>query len=228
MISEIKEIIKQNYETVPYHNFWLVLETGLNPSNQGGICTDRNFYLFQELKEKGFNVKLQSAQINGENIHQLIKINIKNEPFLIDVGLGWAIMQPIPLNYESEQSAFGLNFKMKIINNQLYLYKVSKEKESLNYITNITEYDQRKIMIEINNSYNKEINYPFRKSIRFSKVVNNEFYFLKGNILFYSKNNMLYSKPINSMTEFENLFQNTFKFDLEIAKNVANKLKMFN
>jgi arylamine N-acetyltransferase len=227
MISEIIKIIKQDYETVPYHNFWLVLETGLNPSSQGGICTDRNFYLFQKLKRRDFSVKLHSAQINGKNIHQLIKIDIENKPFLIDVGLGWAIMQPIPLNYESEQNSFGVNFKTKIINNQLYLYKVSKEKESLNYITNITEYNQKRIITEINDSYNKEINYPFRKSIRFSKVVNNEFYFLKGNILFYSKNNMLSSKPINTMIEFENLFQNIFKFDLEIAMKVANKLKMF-
>jgi len=227
MISEITKIIKQDYETVPYHNFWLVLETGLNPSNQGGICTDRNFYLFQKLEERGFSVKLHSAQINGQNIHQLIKIDIENEPFLIDVGLGWAIMQPIPLNYESEQNAFGLNFKTKIIDNQLYLYKVSKEKKALNYITNVTEYDQKRVITEINDSYNKTIDYPFRKSIRFSKVVNNEFYFLKGNILFYSKNNILYNKPINSISEFENLFHKIFKFDLEIAKNVANKLKMF-
>ncbi len=227
MIAEITNLIKKNFETIPYHNFWLILETGLNPSEQGGICTDRNFYLYKSLKQKGFSVKLHSAQINGENIHQLIKIDISGKSFLIDVGLGWAIMKPIPLNQNSKQSAYTLEFEAIIENNQLYLYKVEKDNKSLNYSTSISEYDQKQVRKEIDNSYDAKINYPFRNSIRFSKVIENEFYFLKGNILHYSKNNILYKKQINTWIEFENLFRNILKFDLEIAKKVANKLEMF-
>ena len=227
MISEITKLIKENFETVPYHNFWLILGSGLNPSEQGGICTDRNFYFYKILKKKGFSVKLHSAQINGENIHQLIKIDISGKPFLIDVGLGWVIMKPIPLNSNSKQRSFGLEFKAVIENNQLYLYKVGKDKESLNYTTNISEYNQKQVKNEIDNSYDTKISYPFRNSIRFSKVTKNEFYFLKGNILHYSKNDILYQKQINTWLEFENLFKNIFKFDLEIAKKAANKLEMF-
>ena len=227
MISEITKLIKENFETVPYHNFWLILGSGLNPSEQGGICTDRNFYFYKTLEKKGFFVKLHSAQINGENIHQLIKIDISGKLFLIDVGLGWAIMKPIPLNSNSKQRSFGLEFKAVIENNQLYLYKVGKDKESLNYTTNISEYNQKQVENEIDNSYDAKISYPFRNSIRFSKVIDNEFYFLKGNILHYSKNDILYKKQINTWIEFENLFINIFKFDLEIAKESANKLGMF-
>lgn len=227
MISEITKLIKENYETVPYHNFWLILETGLNPSEQGGICTDRNFYFYKILKEKGFSVKLHSAQINGENIHQLIKIDISGKYFLIDVGLGWAIMKPIPLNQNSIQKAYALKFETIIENNQLFLYKIEKGNKYLNYSTNISEYDQKQVRKEIDNSYDTKINYPFRNSIRFSKVIENEFYFLKGNILHYSRNNILHKKQINTELEFDNLFLNVFKFDLEIAKSVANKLNMF-
>ena len=227
MISEITKLIKENFETVPYHNFWLILGSGLNPSEQGGICTDRNLYFYKILKEKGFAVKLHSAKINGENIHQLIKIDILGKPFLIDVGLGWAIMKPIPLYQNSKQRSFGLEFKTVIKNNQLRLYKVNEDTESLNYTTNIFEYSQEQVKIEIDNSYDTKIDYPFRNSIRFSKVIENEFYFLKGNVLHYSKNDILYQKNINTWIEFENLFKDIFKFDLEIAKKVANKLEMF-
>ncbi len=227
MILEITKLIKENFETVPYHNFWLILGTGLNPSKQGGICTDRNFYFYKILKEKGFSVKLHSTQINGRNIHQLIRIELENKFFLIDVGLGWVITKPIPLNIESKQRAFGIEFNAKIADNQLYVYRINADKESLNYTTSIFENNQNQVRCEIEDSYNDNIDYPFRNSIRFSKIVNNEFYFLKNNILYYSKNNILYNKQINNWEEYENLFLNLFKFDFSIAKKVANKLKMF-
>jgi len=227
MITEINRIIRENFETVPYHNFWLILGTGLNPTSQGGICTDKNFYLYKLLYNKGFYVKLHSAQINGQNIHQLIKIEIEEKSYLIDVGLGWPILQPIPLFTHSIWQNFGIEFKTEIKRNILYVYRVEKQKESLNYITNISNYNQEIVKKEIENSYNKNIDYPFINSIRFSKIVDNEFYFLKEATLYYSKKNVLYKKQIDTWFKFEELFRTIFKFDLKIAREVANKLKMF-
>jgi len=227
MILEIIKLIKQNYETIPYHNFWLVLGLGFNPTKQGGICTDKNYYFYKQLKEKGFSVSLQSAQINGQNIHQLIRINIEQKLYLIDVGLGWPIMEPIPLFRNSRQKAFGIEFSFELDKKQLCVYKIDEGKKLLNYITNIAEYKQDTVLSEIMNSYDNSIDYPFRKSIRYSRIVDDEFYFLKGDILYYSVNNNIYNNRIVNMENFESLFLNKLGFDLNIVKQVAKKLKMY-
>jgi arylamine N-acetyltransferase len=227
MIESLKKIIRINYETIPFHNFGLILKSGLNPSINGGICTDKNYYLYNKLREEGFSVKLHSSEINGQSIHQLIKVDIGKQSYLIDVGLGWPILHPIPLFCNSKQDAFGIEFEAKIENNQLFLFMIKENEKTLSYTSNIYEYCQSVVLDEIKNSYSESINYPFNSSIRFSKIVNNEFYFLKGDILYYSKNKVLLKTKIQSVHEFDDLFVNVFKYDLGIAKQVCEKLIMF-
>lgn len=227
MITKLIDIIRKDYETVPYHNLRLILKLGLKPSIHGGICTDRNLYLFAKLREEGFLAKLHSAEINNLNIHQPIKVSIDSKSYLVDVGLGWPIMKPIPLFQDSIQKAFGVEFNAKIIDNKLFLYRINDKKETLSYSTKIQDYNQEQVLEEIENSYSDKIEYPFKRSIRFSKIIKNEFLFLKGDVLYYSKKNVLYKKTIRTYAEFENLFTNVFKFDMSQANKVVNTLKMF-
>ncbi len=226
-MKELLKIIKQNYENIPYHNFWLVLRNGFNPSNQGGICTDKNYFLFEQLQEIGYSVKLHSAKINGQYIHQLLKIEIENQSYLIDTGLGFPILEPIPLFENAHFNAYGYEFKTEIIKNELNLFRLVNNKQVLSYTTDLSDCNQKQVLEEYVNSYNDNIQYPFKNSIRFSKIVNNEFYFLKGNILYYSENNRLKEREIKTSEDFNNLFENTFVFDLKTAQNVAIKLQMF-
>jgi arylamine N-acetyltransferase len=226
-MKKLLEIIKENYKTIPYHNFWLILQKEYNPTNQGGICTDKNYFLYKELFKNGYSVKLHSAKINSQNIHQLIKIEIDKQDFLIDTGLGFPIMKPIPLFENAHFTDYGYNFKTEISDNELCLYRLVNNKQVLNYTTNVTEYNQNIVYMEFQNSYGVNIDYPFRNSIRFSKIVDNEFYFLKGKKLYFSESNKLLEREITYWTEFDFIFEKIFKFDLKIAKSVAIKLQMF-
>ena len=226
-LENIEKLIKNNLETVPYHNFWLLLETGYNPTLLGGICTDKNVFLYNQLLNKKYNVKLHSAQINGENIHKIIKLFHLEEEYIIDVGLGWPILKPIPLKGVNVFSSYGVEFISKVINQVFYIYRMFGTDERLSYSALLSDSNQNEVKKEVENSYDKSINYPFKDTIRFSKIIDNEFYFLKHKTLFYSKRGMLLTRDILTLNDFEILFKEIFKSDIIIAKQVAEKLKMF-
>jgi hypothetical protein len=223
-MKRIIEIIKEDYETIPFHNFRIILKKDMN-IKLGGTCSDRTLYLRQKLDSSGIKTNLHSAKINGKDIHRLLKIN--REPYFLDVGLGWPLMQPISLTQNMNFNFFGLYFKTKIIKNQISVYKLNKGIYNLNYTSQIDDINSEIVEKQINDRFNNIEDYPFKDSIRFSKVVDNEFYFLKGNILGYSNNNKFQYKTINTKEEFISLFENIFKFNIDLAIEVAKKTNMY-
>ena len=226
MINQIIQILKKDFETVPFHNFRIVLKKEME-LKYGGTCSDRTLYLKQKLDALGFETFLHSAKIKGKEIHRLLKIEINNEPYFLDVGLGWPLMLPISLKQDIEYNFFGLHFKTRINKNEITLFKNGKNGYTVSYKTTTKTQDPAKIKQQINNRFENIEFYPFKNSIRFSKVINNEFYFLKGNILGYSEDNEFKSKVIESKEEFIYLFENKFKFNIDLAIDVAKKTKMF-
>ena len=227
-LTELTKIIKSSYEEIPYHNFWYIIRKGFSIDNFGGICTDKSFNLYKLLLSKGYSVSLHSAKINGESTHQLIFLEFEKQNYLIDVGLGWPIMVPIPLFENSKFKAFGVEYESNIIEGNLHLFRLKDDKQIPIYITSNNKLNHSSVMNEFEFSYDESINYPFKKSIRFSKIVNGEFYFLHGDMLFFSNKGILSSKHISSLDMFEKLFEELFLFDVNIAREVAFKLDMFN
>ncbi len=226
MKNKILKILKHDFETVPFHNFRIILNKKME-LKYGGTCSDKTLFLKQKLEVLGIKSNLHSAKIDGNEIHRLLKIEINNEPYLLDVGLGWALMHPISLKENMNFNFFGLYFKTEIINNELFLYKQNKGSYNVNYNTLVKTQNQEIIKKQINNRFINTELYPFKNSIRFSKVVNNEFYFLKGNILRYSKNNKFHNKIISSKEEFISLFETTFKIKADLPIEVAKKIGMY-
>lgn len=225
-MKQILLILKEDFETVPFHNFRIILNKEME-LKYGGTCSDKTLFLKQKLDLLGIKSNLHSAKINGNEIHRLLKINIKNEPYFLDVGLGWPLMCPISLKEKMNFNFFGLYFKTEIKKNELTLYKQNKGNYTISYKTKTENQDQEKVKKQINDRFINTGLYPFKDSIRFSKIVNNEFYFLKGNVLGYSKKGKFQSKIINSSEEFISLFENVFKFNLDIAIEVAKKIEMY-
>jgi len=220
------KILKHDFETVPFHNFRLILNKEMELC-YGGTCSDRTIYLKQKLDLLGIKSKLHSAQINGKDMHRLLKITIEGAPFLLDVGLGWPLIFPISLNNEEVFNIFGLTFKTTIKNEKLTLLKKNQNGFTISYETTIQDLDENIIENQINNRFINTEQYPFSNSIRFSKLVNNEFYFLKGNQFGYSKNGKFKNKIINNFAEYLDLFENIFAFNINIAVEVAKKLDIY-
>jgi len=225
-MNQIIQILKQDYETVPFHNFRIILKKDME-LKYGGTCSDRTLYLKQKLDALGIETFLHSARIKGKEIHRMLKIEINNEFYFLDVGLGWSLMLPISLKQNMKYNFFGLHFKTEINKNEITLYKKNKNNYTVSYNTTVETQNQEKIEQQINNRFENIEFYPFKDSIRFSKVIDNEFYFLKGNVLGYSENNEFKSKIIEKKDEFISLFKNKFKFNPDLAIEVAKKTKMF-
>ena len=225
-MNKLLKILKNDYETIPFHNFRLLLNEDM-PLVYGGTCSDKTVYLKHKLDLINIESKLHSAFINGKEMHRLLKININSEAFLLDVGLGWPLIYPLSLKNEININCFGLFFKTKIKENVFELYKFNNNNYTLSYSASIFDIDSGKIKSQINKRFVNTEQYPFSNSIRFSKIVNNEFYFLKDNILGYSYKNTFYNKKITNLKEYIFLFKSVFNFDVDIATKVANKLNMF-
>ncbi len=221
-MKHILSILKEDFETIPFHNFRIILNRKME-LKYGGTCSDKTLFLKQKLDLLGIKSNLHSAKINGNEIHRLLKIDIKNESYFLDVGLGWPLMYPISLKENMSFNFFGLNFKTVIKKKELTLYKQNKGVYTISYKTKIENQNQERVKKQINDRFINTELYPFKDSIRFSKVVNNEFYFLKGSVLSYSKKGKFKSKIINSQKEFVSLFENIFKFNVDLAVEVAKK-----
>jgi arylamine N-acetyltransferase len=222
----ILNILKHDYETVPFHNFRILLNKDMELES-GGTCSDRTLYLKQKLQLKGIKSKLHYATIKGKNIHRLLKIEIDKDPYFLDTGLGWPLIYPISLIRNEFFNFYGLTFKTIIENDKLFLFKSREGEYTISYETTVLDIEEKTIENQIKDRFFNTEQYPFTNSIRFSQIVNNEFYFLKGNILGYSEKSEFKYKTITSLEEFIELFDKIFEFDLDIAVEVAKKLKMF-
>jgi len=227
MYNKLLKIVKNDFENVPYHNFWMILNKGLKASELGGICSDKALYLNRTLKFHNFDTVLYSAFIDGKGLHKINKVKIGSDSYFVDTGLGWPILTPIPINKEIIIRNYGLSFRTLIENNKLNILRISNNNEKLNYTILLDKNDETLVINELNDSYNKDIKYPFRNSIRFSQVIDEEFYFLKGNKFYYSVKNKLFTRNINKWNDFYDIFNNIFNFNLNMAKEVALKLNMF-
>jgi len=226
MTDVLIEIIKKDFETVPFHNFRLILNRDMN-LELGGTCSDRTIYMKHKLDKFGIDSSLHSAKINGLDIHRMLKVKIENEPYILDIGLGWPLLHPISLINEMKFNFFGLYFETKIHNGKLSLYKKDNDKYKISYNTILADQNQRVILEQINSRFINTKIYPFNDSIRFSKVVNGEFYFLKGNVLCYSENNIFRRRLISTEADFISLFDDIFDFEVDIAIEVAKKTNMY-
>lgn len=226
MMKLINKLLIENLKDVPFHNFRLILEREM-PLELGGTCSDKTLFFQKKLKEKNIESILHSARIKGKEIHRLLKVKINNQDFFLDIGLGWPIIYPIPVDRNISYKFYGLEFKTEIHNDLLVLCRKKGDEFVENYRTIITDMDQPIILNQIENRFNNIDKYPFNNKLRFSKIVGDDFYFIRDDILEYSEGNKLFTRKLQSLDEFELLFKNVFDFDLDIVKEVAKKLKMF-
>lgn len=227
MMQLINKLLIEDLRSVPFHNFRLIINKEM-PLELGGTCSDKTLFFQNKLKHHNIESILHFAKINGKEVHRLLKIVIDNQEYLLDVGLGWPIIYPIPINRNSHLIYNGLEFKTVIHNDILVLYRKKKNHFIENYQTKTNDQNQTKILDQINDRFNDKDQYPFNGKLRFSKIVNNEFYFLRDDNLKYTKDNMMRTHKITSLNEFELLFSNVFNFDLNIAMEVASRLNIFN
>jgi N-hydroxyarylamine O-acetyltransferase len=109
----LRSLHRQHLFTVPFENLDIPLKTPIRLElpllyekivgrRRGGFCYELNGLFYELLTGLGFQVRMLSACVRGENggfgpefDHMLLKVELE-EPWLADVGFGDSFLNPIP------------------------------------------------------------------------------------------------------------------------------------
>lgn len=212
-LEKVESLLLREFETVPFHNLFMLNNKKIVASELGGTCSDKVLHFKKVLFDNGISSKLHSAFINGVECHRLLTVELDNQIYFIDVGSGWASPKLFPADKPIEYSVYGMTYKTEFSNDNLLLFHKTKDEFKLMTIIPLTAKEEAEILLDIENRFDNKNNYPFQNSLRFSKVIGNEFYFLKGNRLRIFSESQIVEKTL-SQIEIYNLITRKFNFNL--------------
>lgn len=212
-LEKVESLLLREFETVPFHNIFMLNKKKIIASDLGGTCSDKVLHFKKVLFDNGISSKLHSAFINGVECHRMLTVELDNQMYFVDVGSGWASPKLFPAFKPIEYSVFGMTFKTELSNDNLLLFHKTKNEFKLMTTIPLTAKDEDKILLDIENRFNNKNIYPFHNGLRFSKVIGNEFYFLKGNSLRIFSESQIVEKTL-SLNEIYNLITRKFNFNL--------------
>ena len=216
-LENIEALLLKEFETVPFHNLFMLNSISKAPSILGGTCSDKVLHFKNVLTDNGIVSKLHSAFINGVECHRMLLVEIEDQTFFIDVGSGWASTKVFPALVPIEYSVYGMTFKTEIFADNIVLFHKTDNKFKAMIKIPLHTKREEIILKEINNRFSDTSIYPFQSSLRFSKVKDNSFYFIKGDTLrIYSQDKQTEMKL--SQEEIFKMITEVFNFDLTNMK----------
>jgi len=216
-LENIEVLLLKEFETVPFHNLFMLNNISKAPSALGGTCSDKVLHFKKILADNGINSKLHSAFINGVECHRMLTTEIDNKIFFIDVGSGWASTKLFPAFAPIEYSVYGMTFKTEIFSDKIILFHKTVSVFKPMVTIPLKTKNEELILNEINNRFVDTSIYPFQNSLRFSKVKEESFYFVKGDTLRIYNNKNHTEKKLSSKEIFKTI-QDIFNFDLTNMK----------
>lgn len=212
-IAFIESLLRKEFETVPFHNLFMLNNKKIVGSILGGTCSDKVLHFRKVLSKNDIESKLHSAIINGHECHRMLSIEVDKKKYFIDVGSGWPSLKLFPSFETVEYSAFGMTFKTELQSDRILLFHKTDKEFKLMITIPLQEKDEKEMLEDIESRFKDKSVYPFRNSLRFSKVINRDFYFLKGNCLRIYNDATITEKSL-SIYEISELIKNTFNFDI--------------
>lgn len=222
-LEKVENLLLHEFETVPFHNIFMLNDRKIVASGLGGTCSDKVLHFKKVLANNGISSKLHSAFINGLDCHRMLTVELENKKYFIDVGSGWVCPKLFPAFEPIEYSVFGISFKTVLSKENLLLYHKTNGAFKLMTTIVLKPKSEKEILIDIENRYNNSTVYPFQNSLRFSRIIGDEFYFLKGDCLKIYSNNGIVEKYL-SQNDIYDLFSREFNFDLTDLKIAPNSL----
>jgi arylamine N-acetyltransferase len=212
-IKEIESLMLKEFESIPFHNLFMLNNKNIAGSSVGGTCSDKVLHFRKILSKNGYKSKLHSAIINDKDCHRMLSIEINNKLYFIDVGSGWPIIKLIPAYEPTKFSVFGMTFKTELYAEKIILYHRTNQEFKIMCVIPLIEKKEEEILRDIENRFDDKSIYPFQSSLRFSKIIGEKFYFLKGNRLRIYHQNSMTEKTL-TLTEISQLIKTTMNFDL--------------
>jgi arylamine N-acetyltransferase len=216
-LENIEALLLKEFETVPFHNLFMLNNISKAPSTLGGTCSDKVLHFKKVLADNGIISKLHSAFINGVKCHRMLSLEIDKQNYFIDPGSGWASTKLFPAFAPIEYSVYGMTFKTEIFADHILLFHKTDNEFKSKVTIPLKPKAEEIILEEINNRFADTSIYPFQNSLRFSKVIDKSFYFIKGDTLrIYRQDKQTEMKL--SQEEIFKMITQVFNFDLTNMK----------
>lgn len=216
-LKKVESLLLREFETVPFHNLFMLNNKKIVASDLGGTCSDKVLHFKKVLSDNGISSKLHSAFINGVECHRMLTVELDNQKYFIDAGSGWSSPKLFPAFKPTEYSVYGMTFRTELSNDNLLLFHKTNDEFKLMTTIPLKSKLENEILIDIENRFEDITVFPFHNSLRFSKVIGNEFYFLKGNRLRIFSENQIVENTL-SLNEIYNLITRKFNFNLTDLK----------
>ncbi len=128
----LKEIVSGIIEYIPFQNVSMLTNEWVRPSEEmiksdmltglGGLCTVRNPFLHEFLRELGFNVRFVSSTISEPDCHISIIVEIEGEEWWVDVGNGFPYFDPIRLGDKSTKENWFMSYRLENVGGRYFVY----------------------------------------------------------------------------------------------------------
>jgi arylamine N-acetyltransferase len=79
----------------------------------GGVCFEVAEMVSKLLRELGYDVHVVLGQITFPASHQAVVVRLREGPYMVDLGCGAPLPEPIPLIRESEYHVAGLSYRFR-------------------------------------------------------------------------------------------------------------------
>lgn len=213
ILFKIESLLYKEFETVPFHNLFMLNNKNIIASNLGGTCSDKVLHFQKVLSNNEIKTTLHSAIINEKECHRMLSVSIENKQYFIEVGSGWPCIKLFPAFDFIDYHVFGMSFKTTLMQDNILLYHKTDNDYKLMLTIPLNEKKEEEIKNDIEKRFEDKSIYPFQNSLRFSKIIENKFFFLKGNRLRIFQEKSI-SEKVLTKEEIFDLITNTFKFDL--------------
>ena len=212
-LEKIERLLLREFESVPFHNIFMLNDRKVVASDLGGTCSDKVLHFRKVLSDNGITSQLHSSFINGSECHRMLTVEIYSQAYFIDVGSGWPSIKLLPAFQPIAYSVYGMTFKTELVEDNLLLFHKTNGEFKLMVTIPLQSKTESDILLDIENRYANTAVYPFHNSLRFSKVIGSEFYFLKGNQLRIYSESGIVEKSLTPI-KIHDLIANDFGFDL--------------
>lgn len=213
MIEDIEQLLLEHFQTIPFHNLYLLYKQSSDQVISGGTCSDKTLAFLSDISDLGVNAHLHSAFIGGKDIHRLVRVRVKGRDFFADVGNGWPALKMFPANESVTYECFGMKYRTEISGDWIRVFHTKQGKECLQMEINAIPKPEAEIREQINTRYSSGIKYPFMNSLRFSLIVGQEFLFLRDNRLERYSEDGFMATQLNSQ-EIPEIIKSEFGFDV--------------
>jgi len=171
-LERLSQLHQSHLSTVPFENLSIALNQEMLlggyhafekivAEHRGGFCYELNYAFYQLLCSLKFDVSILSAQVFNQTTndygqpfdHLVLRVNLADKSYLVDVGFGDSFILPINLNGKTSYQING-DYKITDINgmkvlhqrksaeNWLPQYKFSLEQHTIEDFAGMFEYHQ--------------------------------------------------------------------------------------